>query len=143
MSYADLAPVNASLNAAATVALLLGLFFIKTRRVKAHIITMITALVISSVFLTCYLVYHYHVGSVKFAGQGIIRPIYFTLLISHIFLAVVNLPLIFLTVIPALRSRFDTHRRWAKITFPSWLYVSVTGVIVYMMCYHWWGPPLK
>lgn len=143
MSYADLAPVNASLNAAATVALLLGFFFIKTGRVRAHIITMVTALVISAAFLTCYLIYHYHVGSVKFAGQGIIRPIYFTLLISHIILAVVNLPLIFMTVIPALGKRFDKHRRWAKITFPSWLYVSVTGVIVYLMCYHWWGPPLK
>lgn len=143
MSYADLAPVNASLNAAATVALLLGFFFIKTGRVRAHIITMVTALIISAVFLTCYLIYHYHVGSVKFAGQGIIRPIYFTLLISHIILAVVNLPLIFMTVIPALGKRFDKHRRWAKITFPSWLYVSVTGVIVYLMCYHWWGPPLK
>lgn len=143
MSFEDLAPVNASLNAAATVALLLGLFFIKTGRIRAHIITMVTALAISAVFLTCYLIYHYHVGSVKFAGQGIVRPVYFTLLISHIILAVVNLPLIFLTVVPALQQRFDKHRRWAKITFPSWLYVSVTGVIVYLMCYHWWGPPIK
>lgn len=143
MSYEDLAPVNASLNAAATVALLLGFFFIKTGRVKAHIITMITALVISAVFLTCYLVYHYHVGSVKFAGQGIVRPVYFTLLISHIILAVVNLPLIIMTVVPALRQRFDKHRRWAKITYPSWLYVSISGVIVYMMCYQWYGPPIK
>ncbi len=143
MTYADLAPVNASLNAAATVALLLGLFFIKTGRRRAHIITMCTALVISSVFLTCYLIYHYHVGSVKFAGQGIVRPIYFGLLISHIILAVVNLPLVIMTVVPALRQRFDKHKRWAKITYPMWLYVSVTGVIVYLMCYHWWGPPLK
>jgi putative membrane protein len=143
MTVHDLPVVNASLNGAATVLLLLGFFFIKTKRVAAHIITMLTALVVSSAFLACYLYYHYKVGHVKFAGTGMVQKFYYTLLLTHVVLAVVNLPMIIMTVTPALRQRFDKHKRMARWTFPVWLYVSVTGVIVYMMCYQWWGPPLR
>ena len=142
MTVHDLPVVNASLNATATVLLLLGFAFIKTRRVKAHIATMITALVVSAAFLTCYLIYHFYVGHVKFAGTGLVQKFYYTLLLTHVILAVVSLPMIIMTVTPALRRRFDKHKRMARWTYPVWLYVSVTGVIVYMMCYQWWGPPL-
>lgn len=143
MTVTDLPAVNASLNAVATVLIVLGLIFIKSGRKTAHIASMIAALIVSAAFLGCYLYYHYHAGHVQFAGTGWIRPVYLTILISHIILAVVNLPMIFLTVIPALRSRFDKHKRWARWTAPVWLYVSVTGVLVYLMCYEWWGPPIR
>lgn len=143
MTAQDLPVVNATLNATATVLLLLGWSFIKTDKKKAHAATMITALVVSAAFLACYLYYHYNVGHVKFAGTGFVQVFYYVLLASHVILAVVNLPMVILTVLPALRERFDKHRRMARLTFPIWLYVSVTGVIVYLMCYQWWGPPLK
>ena len=143
MTVQDLPVVNATLNATATVLLLLGYTFIKTRCVKAHIVTMLTALVVSSAFLACYLYYHYYVGHVKFAGTGFIQKFYYTLLFTHVVLAVVNLPMIIMTVVPALQRRFDKHKRMARWTFPVWLYVSVTGVIVYLMCYQWWGPPIR
>ncbi len=143
MTAQDLPVVNATLNATATVLLLLGYTFIKTKRVKAHIATMIIALVVSSAFLACYLYYHYNVGHVKFAGTGFIQTFYYVLLFTHVVLAVVNLPMIIMTVIPAAQRKFDKHKRIARWTFPVWLYVSVTGVIVYMMCYQWWGPPLR
>ncbi len=114
MTVTDLPAINASLNAAATVFIVLGIVFIKTGKTKAHIISMITALSFSAVFLGCYLYYHYHAGHVSFAGEGWIRPVYLTMLATHIVLAVANLPMIFLTVIPALRQRFDKHKRWAK-----------------------------
>ena len=143
MTVSDLPLVNATLNSCAALFLLLGFLFIRGRRVRAHIACMVTALVVSAAFLACYLYYHAHVGHVQFAGQGSIRGVYFTLLISHVILAVANLPMIILTVIPALRSKFDKHKRLARWTWPVWMYVSVTGVIVYLMCYHWFGPPLK
>ncbi len=143
MTVYDLPVVNATLNATATVLLLLGYTFIKTRHVKAHVVTMITTLVVSSAFLACYLYYHYHAGHVKFAGTGAIKTFYYTLLFTHVVLAVVNLPMIIMTVIPAAQRKFDKHKRIARWTFPVWLYVSVTGVIVYMMCYQWWGPPIR
>ncbi len=143
MTVHDLPVVNASLNGTATVLLLLGLFFIKTGRVTAHIITMCTTLLVSAVFLTCYLVYHYSVGHVAFPGTGVlVRTFYFVLLVSHIILAVVSVPMILMTVIPALRQRFDKHKRMARWTYPVWLYVSITGVIVYFMCYQWFGSPV-
>lgn len=141
MTVQDLPTVNATLNSCATVLLVLGLVFIKTGKTKAHIASMVAALFVSACFLGCYLYYHYKVGHVEFQGQGSIRPVYFTLLISHILLAVANLPMIIMTVVPALRQRFDKHRKMARWTLPVWLYVSVTGVIVYLMCYHWYGPP--
>ena len=143
MTVQDLPVVNATLNATATVLLLLGFTFIKAGLKKAHIITMCTALVVSAAFLTCYLVYHYYVGHVKFAGTGFVQTFYYVLLLTHVVLAVVSLPMIIMTVIPAIGQRFDRHKRMARWTFPVWLYVSVTGVIVYLMCYQWWGPPLK
>lgn len=142
MSISDLPAVNAVLNSCAAVALVVGFAMIKTGRQKAHIASMIVALAISSAFLTCYLIYHAHVGHVRFAGQGMVRPIYFAILFTHLVLAIVNLPMIIMTVIPAARKRFDRHKRLAKWTLPIWLYVSVTGVVVYLMCYHWFGPPI-
>jgi len=137
MSIADLPAVNASLNSICTILLFSGWWFIKHERKAQHIACMVSALIVSAAFLTCYLVYHYHVGSVKFTAQGIVRPIYYFILITHVFLAAVILPLIILTIVPALRARFDRHRKWAKITLPLWLYVSITGVIVYLMLYIW------
>ncbi len=139
MTVTDLPAINASLNATAAVLLIIGLILIKTGRKKAHGLCMSLALVVSAAFLGCYLYYHYKVGHVAFAGQGIARAIYLPLLASHVILAVVNLPMIILTVLPAVRERFDQHKRWAKWTYPIWLYVSVTGVIVYMMCYVWFA----
>jgi len=137
MSVTDLPAVNATLNSICTLLLLAGWWFIKHERKTQHIVCMVSALVVSAAFLACYLVYHYHVGSVKFTAQGIVRPIYYFILITHVFLAAVILPLIVLTIVPALRARFDRHRKWARITLPLWLYVSITGVIVYLMLYVW------
>jgi putative membrane protein len=142
MTVSDLPALNALLNSCATVLIVCGLVAIKLRKPKLHGGFMVAALAVSAAFLTSYLIYHYHVGQVKFAGVGAVRTVYFTILISHVILAIVNLPMIILTVIPAIRERFDKHRKWAKITAPIWLYVSVTGVVVYMMCYKWYGPPL-
>jgi uncharacterized membrane protein YozB (DUF420 family) len=137
MSVADLPAVNASLNSVCTILLFAGWWFIKHERKAQHVACMVSALIVSAAFLTCYLVYHYHVGSVKFTARGIVRPIYYFILITHVFLAAVILPLIVLTIVPALRARFDRHRKWAKLTLPLWLYVSITGVIVYLMLYIW------
>ncbi|HYF33819.1 MAG TPA: DUF420 domain-containing protein [Prosthecobacter sp.] len=143
MTVLDLPVVNATLNSLAAIFLVVGFIFIKTGQAKAHIICMSCALVVSAAFLACYLYYHYRVGHVEFAGKGAIRTFYLSLLASHVLLAVVNLPMIILTVIPALKQRFDRHLRIARWTLPVWLYVSVTGVIVYFMCYHWYGPPIR
>lgn len=142
MNVNELPALNAILNSCATVLIVCGLVAIKLRKPKVHSGFMIAALAVSAAFLTSYLVYHFHVGQVKFAGEGSVRTVYFTILISHVILAIVNLPMIILTVVPAIRERFDKHRKWAKVTAPIWLYVSVTGVIVYLMCYKWYGPPL-
>lgn len=142
MTVNDLPALNAILNSCATVLILAGLIAIKRRKRKAHGALMTAALVVSAAFLTSYLIYHYHAGHARFAGEGAIRAVYYTILVSHVILAIANLPMILLTVIPALRQRYDKHRRLAKITAPIWLYVSVTGVIVYLMCYRWYGPPL-
>ena len=131
--------INASLNGASTVLLLTGRWFIAQRRIAAHKATMISAVVTSTFFLISYLYYHAHVGSVRFQGTGWSRPVYFTLLISHVTLAVVIVPLVIITLIRALRERFDRHRAIARWTFPLWLYVSVTGVLVYFMLYHWFA----
>jgi uncharacterized membrane protein YozB (DUF420 family) len=132
--YAVFPVINASLNGASTVLLLVGHRFIKKGRMPAHRATMITAVVTSTLFLISYLYYHYHVGSVRFQGTGWSRPVYFTILISHVVLAAAIVPLT-----RALRGRFDRHRAIARWTYPLWLYVSVTGVIVYFMLYHWFA----
>jgi uncharacterized membrane protein YozB (DUF420 family) len=127
--------LNAGLNATSAALLLLGWILIRAGRREAHKRAMVAALVCSSLFLTSYLVYHAQVGSVRFQGQGPVRTVYFTILISHTILAVTVVPLALVTVVRALQARFDRHRRIARITLPIWGYVSVTGVIVYWMLY--------
>jgi uncharacterized membrane protein YozB (DUF420 family) len=137
--YAIFPVLNASLNGASTVLLITGRWLIAQRRIAAHRLVMLTAVVTSSLFLISYLYYHYHVGSVRFQGTGWSRPVYFTILISHVILAAVIVPLVVVTLTCALRDRFDKHRAIARWTFPLWLYVSVTGVLVYFMLYKWFA----
>jgi uncharacterized membrane protein YozB (DUF420 family) len=131
----DLPTLNAILNATSAVFLFAGYGLIRSGRREAHRRAMLAALGCSSVFLASYLVYHFQVGSVPFRGQGAIRTVYFTILLTHTVLAVAILPLILMTLSRALQRRFDPHRRIARITFPLWAYVSVTGVVVYWMLY--------
>ena len=138
MTLTELPHLNATLNTIATVLLLSGWVSIKLQKKAAHICFMVLALLVSAAFLTSYLVYHFQVGDVKFQGKGAIRWVYFPMLISHIILAVATLPLVIMTVIPALQQRFDKHKKIARWTFPVWLYVSVTGVLVYFFCYIWY-----
>ena len=135
MNYSVLPHLNAFLNATSGLLLLAGFFFIMRRRVRAHLTCMIAALAVSTLFLVSYLFYHYNHGSTRFAGQGFVRPVYFVVLISHTILAAVIVPLIIVTVRRAIRGEFGRHMRLARWTFPLWLYVSVTGVIVYLMLY--------
>lgn len=134
-SVYDLPLVNATLNGVATILLIAGFIFIKRRRITAHRAAMIAAFVTSVLFLISYVVYHAHVGSRPFTGRGAIRVVYFTILISHIVLAAVVPPLAALTLWRALRGRFDRHMAIARWTLPVWLYVSVTGIVVYWMLY--------
>lgn len=133
--YAVFPGLDASLNGTSAVLLLVGRGLIKRGRMAAHRVVMITALLSSSLFLTSYLYYHWHVGSVHFQGQGWLRPLYYTILTSHTILAGVIVPMIIITLSRALRERFDRHRAIARWTYPLWLYVSVTGVVVYLMLY--------
>ena len=135
MTFHDLPAVNASLNALSAVLLLCGYIFIRRGNQTAHRNCMVAALVTSTVFLVSYLVYHFHVGSVRFRGQGPLRTVYFTILITHTILAVTIVPLVAVTLVPALKGHFDRHRRLARITLPLWAYVSVTGVVIYWMLY--------
>ncbi|MFB3127485.1 MAG: DUF420 domain-containing protein [Candidatus Acidiferrales bacterium] len=132
--------LNAFLNGMSAVLLTVGYVFIRLRKVTAHKTCMVTAFGVSSLFLISYLIYHYHVGSVPFGGTGFIRPVYFTLLISHIVLAACIVPLALVTIYRAWTEQFEKHMRIARWTLPLWLYVSVTGVIVYWMLYHLYGP---
>src|SRR5215472_1121920 len=131
--------LNASLNGASAILITAGRALIRRQQVRLHRACMITAVVTSSLFLASYLYYHAHVGSVRFPGQGWIRPVYFAILISHTVLAVAVVPLVLLSLIAGLRGRFDRHRRIARWAYPIWLYVSVTGVIVYVMLYRIYG----
>ena len=142
ISVPDLPAINASLNLISTLFLSAGWYFIRSGYWRRHVACMIPALVSSTLFLVGYVVYHAHVGerSTHFTAQGIIRPIYFTMLISHIILAAVTLPLVIVTLVPVFRKRWDRHRRIARWTMPIWLYVSVTGVLVYLMLYKWFPP---
>ncbi len=128
--------LNAALNGASACLLSLGFLCIRRKRVAAHRACMLSAFATSTIFLVSYLTYHYHVGSVPFRGQGWVRPAYFAILISHTVLAVATVPLALITLVRALRGRFDRHARIARWTLPVWLYVSVTGVLVYWMLYH-------
>ena len=137
MTVQDLPDVNATLNAIATCFIVSGIILIKKGNKRAHALCMITALIISAAFLTCYLIYHYSYPTTKFTHQGWPKIIYFIILFTHIPLAMLSLPMIILTVIPAIRRKFEKHKRFAKWTYPVWLYVSVTGVLVYLMLYVW------
>jgi len=131
----DLPALNAALNAAAAVTLLVGYGLIRRGNWRAHRAAMITALVLSSAFLTSYLIYHAQVGSVRFQGHGWVRTLYLTILATHTVLAASVPVLAFITLSRALRRRFDRHKAIARFTLPIWLYVSVTGVVVYWMLY--------
>jgi uncharacterized membrane protein YozB (DUF420 family) len=135
MTVHDLPAINATLNATSGVLLLIGYALIRARRIEQHRRCMIAAFVTSSLFLVCYVVYHAQVGSVRFMRQGIVRPIYFTILITHVTLAAVVLPLAIVTLSRGLKARYARHRAIARWTLPIWLYVSVTGVLVYVLLY--------
>ena len=128
--------LNAFLNACSFVLLSSGYYFIRRKRVSAHRNCQLAALTASVLFLVSYIVYHSHHGVTKFAGQGIVRPIYFTILFTHTFLAAVIVPFVIVTVRRAKRGDFQRHKRIARWTLPLWLYVSITGVVVYLMLYH-------
>ncbi len=128
--------VNALLNSTSAILLLAGFRFIRLGRIQAHRLCQVSAVLTSSLFLVSYLTYHYYHGATKFPGQGLVRPLYFTILTTHTILAVVIVPLILVTLYRAARGDFVRHRRIARWTLPLWLYVSVTGVIVYLMLYH-------
>ena len=132
---ADLPTVNATLNAASAVLLVTGYVLIRQRRIAAHRAVMLTAFSCSVLFLISYLTYHFQVGSVRFQGTGGIRTLYFAILLSHTVLAALVPFLAVITLVRALRERFDRHRAIARWTLPIWLYVSVTGVAVYWMLY--------
>ncbi|MGA7161213.1 MAG: DUF420 domain-containing protein [Bacteroidota bacterium] len=136
MSLTIFPTINAVLNGLNAILLLTGYYFILHRKKAIHKKVMLSAFATSVLFLTSYLYYHAHVGSIPFKGTGIVRPLYFTILISHSILAVVIVPMAIVTLVRGLSSRFDKHRNIARVTLPIWLYVSVTGVIVYMMLYH-------
>jgi putative membrane protein len=136
MKISDLATVNAVLNATAAVLIGTGFYFIKQKNIRAHKVCMISAVAVSSVFLTSYLIYHYNVHSVRLTKQGWIRDVYFPLLLTHTVLAVVVVPMILRSLYLAMKGRFLNHVRIAKWTFPVWMYVSVTGVVVYLLLYH-------
>ena len=129
------AALNASLNGASAILLAAGYAAIRNGKIAVHKAFMISAFVVSSVFLGSYLLYHYRVGHVTFHGQGWIRPVYFVLLTTHTVLAVVIVPMILVTLRRAWLGKFDRHRVIARWTLPLWFYVSVTGVIVYLMVY--------
>lgn len=131
----SLPAVNATLNGSCLVLLLLGWAGIRSARTRAHIGCMVAALAVAAAFLSCYLVYHAQVGSVPFRGLGLTRTVYFTVLLSHTVLAAAMVPMIAITLVRAVRKRFDSHVRLARVTLPIWLYVSLTGVLIYVMLY--------
>ena len=135
MSVTDLPAVNAALNSTCAVLLIIGWFLIRRGRIAQHRAVMIAAFATSCVFLVSYLVYHAHVGSVRFTGQGTIRVVYFTILLTHTVLAAAIVPLVLVTLSRGLKRQDDRHRAIGRWTMPIWLYVSITGVIVYLMLY--------
>jgi putative membrane protein len=137
--YSFFPALNATLNGASAVLIVTGRSLIRKKKVALHRACMLAAVVTSAAFLACYLYYHAHVGSVHFPGQGWVRPVYFTILISHTILAGAVPILVILSLTLALRQRFERHRRIARWTYPIWLYVSVTGVVVYLMLYQIYG----
>ena len=135
MTLQDLPAVNATLNGVSAVLLVAAYLLIRARRVETHRRVMLAAFATSSLFLVTYLVYHAQVGSVRFTRQGFVRPLYFTILITHVVLAAATLPLAIITLSRGLKARYARHRAIARWTLPIWLYVSVTGVLVYVLLY--------
>jgi uncharacterized membrane protein YozB (DUF420 family) len=135
--YAFFPALNASLNGTSALLLLTGRVLIAKGRIAAHRVCMIASVVASLFFLGCYLYFHAKVGNIRFLGEGWSRPVYFTILTSHTILAIVIVPLAVITLNRGLRARYDKHRTIARWTWPLWMYVSVTGVIVYFMLYQW------
>ena len=135
MTVHDLPAVNATLNGISGVLLLIGYALIRARKIELHRRVMIAAFTTSSLFLICYIVYHAQVGSVRFMRQGFVRPLYFTILITHVTLAAAVLPLALVTLSRGLKAQYARHRAIARWTLPIWLYVSVTGVLVYVLLY--------
>ena len=136
MSLAMLPTLNAALNATSALLLLTGVLSIRAKQITRHAAFMLAALGVSALFFISYLTYHAHVGSVPFRGTGWARPVYFTILITHTMLAIVIVPLALRTLFLAVRKQFPAHTALARWTFPLWLYVSVSGVVVYLMLYH-------
>jgi uncharacterized membrane protein YozB (DUF420 family) len=135
--YAYFPALNATLNGASAALLLTGRVLIANKRILAHRACMIAAMAASALFLCCYLFFHYEAGNIRFLGEGWARPVYFTILISHVTLAIVIVPLAIITLNRGLKARYLQHRAIARWTWPLWMYVSVTGVIVYFMLYQW------
>ena len=135
MSVQDLPALNATLNAVATVLLTAGWILIRQKKRDAHRRCMLSAFAVSTAFLTSYLIYHFNIGSVPFQKPGAIRVVYLTILFTHIVLAAAIVPMILLSLSRALRAKYDQHRKIARWTMPLWLYVSVTGVVIYVMLY--------
>ena len=135
--YAFFPALNATLNGTSAVLLVTGRALISRGRMAAHRACMIAAVSASVLFLCCYVYFHWHVGNIFFLGRGWSRPVYFSILISHTILAIVIVPLVVITLSRGLRARYDRHQKIARWTFPLWLYVSITGVIVYFMLYQW------
>jgi uncharacterized membrane protein YozB (DUF420 family) len=137
MTVYDLPPVNAFLNGMTAIFLMLGLYSILNQHKRRHMVCMVSALVTSTIFLGCYLYYHFHAGATKFEYQGTVRYVYFFILITHTILATANLPMIIITFYRAFTGNWEKHRKIARYTWPIWMYVSVTGVIIYFMLYQW------
>ena len=135
MSVSDLPALNAALNGVATVFLVAGYAFIRARKLAAHRASMLAAVAASALFLASYVVYHANAGSKPFQGTGPVRAAYFAILITHIVLAAAIVPMVLMTLARAIRQRFDRHAAIARWTLPIWLYVSVTGVVIYVMLY--------
>ncbi|NIN71380.1 MAG: DUF420 domain-containing protein [Gemmatimonadetes bacterium] len=141
MSFGDLPALNATLNGTSALLLVGGYIAIRRGRRSVHRALMLSALGTSVLFLASYLFYHYQAGTTRFAGEGLARLLYFVVLTSHTILAMAIVPLVIVTLYLAIRERFPRHRRIARWTFPLWLYVSVTGIVVYVMLYHLFPTP--
>ncbi|MEP7310408.1 MAG: DUF420 domain-containing protein [Acidobacteriota bacterium] len=135
MTLHDLPAVNATLNGISAILLVIAYLLIRARRIEQHRRVMLAAFSTSTLFLICYLVYHAQVGSVRFTRQGFVRPLYYSILVTHVVLAAATLPLAIITLSRGLKRRYARHRAIARWTFPIWLYVSVTGVLVYVLLY--------
>jgi len=141
MGVSDLPALNATLNGVAALFLLAGYVFIRQRRIAAHRASMLAAVAASALFLMSYVAYHANAGSKPFPGTGPVRAVYFFILVTHIVLAAAIVPMVLMTLSRALKQRFDRHAVIARRTFPLWLYVSVTGVVIYLMLYRFYPGP--